>query len=290
MKLCTLMQISFTKPDMTKSKINLIIKCWAFLKRDFINEVSYKFSFFLQFFGIFFSILVFFFLSKLFEGQEIPYLKPYGGNYFAFVLIGIAFSNYLNVAIRSLSKSIRDAQMMGTLEALLVTQTEIPTIILGSSIYSYLFTSFQVLLYLVLGAFLFGVDFASANFLGAFIILIFTITSFGSIGIISASFIMIFKRGDPITWLITSLSWLLGGVYYPIEILPDWLEKLSYLIPITYSLNGMRLALLQGSSLIELKLYIVTLFMFTIFLLPLGLFIFSKAVKIAKHDGSLAQY
>ncbi|MBL7094945.1 ABC transporter permease [candidate division KSB1 bacterium] len=275
---------------MQKNIKNFIIKCWAFLKRDFINEVSYKFSFFLQFFGIFTSILVFFFLSKLFEGQEIPHLKPYGGNYFAFVLIGIAFSNYLNVAIRSLSKSIRDAQMMGTLEALLVTQTEIPTIILGSSIYSYLFTSFQVLLYLVLGGVLFGVNFGSANYLGALVILIFTIASFGSVGIISASFIMIFKRGDPATWLITSLSWLLGGVYYPIEVLPDWLEKLSYLLPITYSLNGMRLALLQGSSLIELKLNILALLIFTLVLLPVSLFIFSRAVKKAKHDGSLAQY
>jgi len=275
---------------MQKNIKNLIIKCWAFIKRDFINEVSYKFSFFLQFFGIFTSILVFYFLSKLFEGQEIPYLKPYGGNYFSFVLIGIAFSNYLNVAVRSLSKNIREAQMMGTLEALLVTQTEIPTIILGSSLYSYFFTSFQVLLYLVLGGVLFGINFGSANYTGALVILIFTITSFGSVGIISASFIMIFKRGDPATWLITSLSWLLGGVYYPVQVLPDWLEKLSYLLPITHSLNGMRLALLQGSSLIELKLNILALLIFTIVLLPVSLLIFSKAVKKAKHDGSLAQY
>jgi len=270
--------------------IVFITKCWTFLKRDFINEVSYKFSFFLQFFGIFLSILVFYFLSKLFEGQEIPYLRPYGGNYFAFVLIGIAFSNYLNVAVRSLSKSIRDAQMMGTLEALLVTQTEIPTIILGSSLYSYFFTSFQVFVYLILGVFVFGVNLGAANYIGAVIILIFTITSFGSIGIISASFIMMFKRGDPITWLITSLSWLLGGVFYPVQVLPAWLEKLSYLLPITYSLSGMRLALLQGYTLKELMPSILALLIFTIFLLPVSIFIFTKAVKRAKVEGSLAQY
>jgi ABC-2 type transport system permease protein len=270
--------------------IIFFIKCWAFLKRDFINEISYKFSFFLQFFGVFLSIAVFFFLSKLFEGQEIPYLKPYGGNYFAFVLIGIAFSNYLNVAVRSLSKSIRDAQMMGTLEALLVTQTELPTIILGSSLYSYFFTSFQVFIYLILGVFVFGVNLGAANYIGAMIILVFTITSFGSIGIISASFIMMFKRGDPITWLVTSLSWLLGGVFYPVQVLPSWLETLSNLLPITHSLNGMRLALLQGYTLKELMPSILALLLFTIFLLPVSVFIFTKAVKRAKVEGSLAQY
>ena len=270
--------------------LNFFLKYWAFLKRDFLNEISYKFSFFLQFFGIFLSILVFYFLSQLFAGSEIPYLKPYGGNYFAFVLIGIAFSNYLQVSVRSLSKNIRDAQMMGTLEALLVTQTEIPTIILGSSLYSYLLTSFQVFVYLILGVVLFGVNFSAANYGGAFLLLILTITSFSSIGIISASFIMIFKKGDPVTWMVTSLSWLLGGVFYPIQVLPDWLEKFAYLLPITYALNGMRLALLQGQSLKELMPNIFALFVFTVCLLPVSIFIFNKAVKKAKVEGSLAQY
>lgn len=229
-------------------------------------------------------------MSKLFEGSEIPYLKPYGGNYFSFVLIGIAFSNYLNVAVRSLSKNIRDAQIMGTLEALLVTQTEIPTIILGSSIYSYVFTSIQVIVYLLLGVFVFGINFGDANYLGAAIILLLTITSFGSIGILSASFIMVFKRGDPITWLINSLSWLLGGVFYPVQVLPDWLEKISYLLPITYSLEGMRHALLQGYSIKDLANNIFALLIFSIVLIPVSIFIFSKAVNRAKVDGSLAQY
>ena len=131
--------------------MNFFRKCWAFICKDFVTETSYKFSFFLQFFGIFLSVLIFFFLSKLFEGKEIPYLNQYGGNYFSFVLIGIAFSNYLGVAIRGLSRNIRTAQTMGTLESLLVTQTEIPSIILGLSLYSYILATIQVIVYLLLG-------------------------------------------------------------------------------------------------------------------------------------------
>ena len=147
-----------------------------------------------------------------------------------------------------------------------------------------------MIVYLLLGVFVFGVNFGNANYLGAVVILLLTITSFSSIGILSASFIMIFKRGDPITWLITSLSWLLGGVFYPIEVLPSWLEKLSYLLPITYSLEGMRLALLQGSSINDLAQNIFALSIFSIVFIPVSIFAFSKAIRRAKIDGSLAQY
>lgn len=267
-----------------------IEKPLAFVWRDFINETSYKFAFFMQFFGIFISTLTFFFLSKLLGDVGVSYLKPYGGNYFSFVLIGIAFYSYLGVSMRSLSESIREGQMLGTLESLLVTQTEIPTIILSSSLYSFIWASFRVAVYLMLGAFVFDVDMGNANLIGALLILILTIISFSSFGIMSASIIMIMKRGDPISWIFTGISGLLGGLYYPISVLPDWLRNISYLLPVTYSLEGMRLALLKGYTLSELMPNIVALVIFSIIMLPLGILIFGYAVKRAKIDGTLTQY
>lgn len=121
-----------------------IEKPLAFVWRDFINEASYKLSFLMQLFGILISTLTFFFISKLLGNIGVSYLRPYGGNYFSFVLIGIAFYSYLGVSMHSLSESIREGQMLGTLEALLVTQTEISTIILSSSLYSFIWASFRV--------------------------------------------------------------------------------------------------------------------------------------------------
>jgi ABC-2 type transport system permease protein len=192
--------------------------------------------------------------------------------------------------MRSLSESIREGQMLGTLESLLVTQTEIPTIILSSSLYSFIWASFRVAVYLMLGAFVFDVDMSNANLIGALLILILTIISFSSFGIMSASFIMIMKRGDPISWMFTGISGLLGGLYYPISVLPDWLRNISYLLPVTYSLEGMRLALLKGYSLSELMPNIVALVIFSIIMLPLSILIFGYAVKRAKIDGTLTQY
>lgn len=270
--------------------VSFIEKSLAFLWRDFINEASYKFAFFLQLVGILVSMITYFFLSKLLGDIGVSYLKPYGGNYFSFILIGVAFFSYLRISIDGISKSIREGQMLGTLEALLVTQTGIPTIIISSSLYSFIFASFKVAVYLLLGVFVFGVNMGNANFAGALLILFLTIISFSSFGILSASFVMVLKRGDPISSIFTSVSGILGGLYYPVSILPGWLQKLSYLLPVTYSLEGMRLALLQGYSIRALLPNIVALILFSIIMLPLSIFIFGYAVKRAKIDGTLTQY
>lgn len=265
-------------------------KALAFIRRDFIEETSYKFSFFLQFFSIFISVMVYYFIARLFGAAAVPYLKPYGGDYFSFVLIGVAFTNYLEIALHSFSSSIRNAQMTGTLEAVLVTQTEIPTIIVSSALYSFIWTSFRVIVYLMIGIFLFKVNISQANFAGAAVILLLTITTFSSIGIISASFIMVLKKGDPVASIFSGLSWFLGGVYYPIAVLPSWLRRFSYIIPLTYSLEGMRFALLKGYSLKELSPNIMGLGLFSMIMLPFSILGFRLAVNKAKRDGSLTHY
>jgi ABC-2 type transport system permease protein len=147
-----------------------------------------------------------------------------------------------------------------------------------------------VVAYLLLGLFLFGVSMSGANVPAAILILALTVITFGSIGIISASLIMVIKKGDPVGWIFTSLSWLLGGVIYPVSILPDWLQKFSYLLPITYSLEGMRLALLKGFSTTALLPHISVLAFFSTILLPISVGLFGYGVKRAKIDGSLTHY
>lgn len=264
----------------------------AFLKKDFLLEVSYRFAFVLQFGSIFFSVVMFYFVAELIG--DAPSVKnslaTYGGNYFAFVLIGIAFSNFLSVGLGSFATSIRSEQMIGTLEAMLVTPTSLSNIVLSSSQWNFAFTSLRVGVYLLLGAIFFGLDLSNAAVLPALTALLLTVVAFSSLGIISASFIMIFKRGDPIAWVISTSSTLLGGVYYPITILPDWLQTLSYAFPITYSLNAIRLSLLQGQGFADVGGDLISLVAFSLITLPISLFVFRYAVARAKKDGSLSYY
>lgn len=180
--------------------------------------------------------------------------------------------------------------MTGTLEAMLMSPTSVSTIVLCSSIWSYLMTSLRVLAYLAVGAVFLGVNLGRGNYLSALLILALTIVTFSSLGIIAASFIMVLKRGDPVTWLFSTLSSLLGGVYYPVSVLSLWLQRLSHLLPITYSLRAMRLALLQGYPLAALIPDILVLAIFSLILLPLSLLAFRYAVHRARMDGSLTHY
>ncbi|MDO8737321.1 MAG: ABC transporter permease [Thermoleophilia bacterium] len=267
-------------------------KPMAFLKKDFLMEISYKFSFVLQFASIFFSVVMFYFVAKLLgDAPSVQSsLSEYGGDYFSFVLIGIAFSNFLSVGLGSFATSIRSEQMIGTLEAMLVTPTRLSNIVLSSSQWSFAFTSLRVGVYLLIGGLFFGVSFAGAAVLPALLALVLTVVAFSSLGIISASFIMVYKRGDPIAFVLATSSTLLGGVYYPISVLPGWLQSLSYLFPITYSLRAIRLSLLQGAGFDEVGSDLLALLAFSCITIPISLFCFRLAVRRAKRDGSLAHY
>jgi ABC-2 type transport system permease protein len=262
----------------------------AFLRRDFIQEASYRLAFLLQFFNIFFSVLIFYFISELLGDAAAPYLTEYGGDYFSFVLIGIAFLGYFSTGLSSFASSLRHSQTTGTLEAMLTTPTSLSAIILASSWWDYLVTTVRVLVYLAVGVLLLRADIQNGNYPAALLIIVLTVVTASSLGIIAASFIMVTKRGDPIQWGVSALNGLLGGVYYPVAILPAGLAWLARLLPITYSLHAMRLALLNGASWSQLAPDILALVIFSIVLLPLSLTVFRYAVHRAKVEGSLTHY
>ena len=265
-------------------------KAIAFIKRDFWENTSYRLSFFFDLGGILSSVLIFFFVARLFEGgSTLSQLEQHGG-YFPFVLIGLAFSGYLTTAMSSFSGSLRTEQATGTLEGILVTPTSLPTIIVSGALWNFLYTTLRIFVYLFAGAVFFGVNLGKINLLSSLIVLILTIISFSSLGIISASFIIVLKRGDPINWFFSSISRFLGGVYFPIAILPLWVQKVSHLLPITYSLKAMRLAVLQGASPVVLVKEIIPLSIFCIVLLPLSILCFKIAIRKVRRDGSLVHY
>ena len=151
-------------------------------------------------------------------------------------------------------------------------------------------TTLRVVIYLLIGTLFLDVDLGDANYLAALVILVLTVITFSSLGIIAAGFIMVLKRGDPITWIFGAVSNLLGGIYYPIAVTPAWMQSIAKLIPVTYALRAMRLALLQGANFWELQGDLIAWVVFCVVLLPLSLMIFGFAVRLAKVDGSLTHY
>lgn len=261
----------------------------AFFVRDLYIEFSYRFAFLLQFVQVFTAVFMFYFISRLLGPAAAPGLAAYGGDYFAFAIIGVALSSYFGVGLASFAQSLREAQTTGTLEAMLMTPTRVSMVILGSALWSYAFTTLRVLLFLGAGALL-GISLAHANVGVAAAALILSIITFSAIGILAASFIMVLKRGDPITGIVGVGASLIGGVYYPIEVLPPPLQALAQAVPITYALRALRLSLLQGAAWPEVAPDLLALVAFAAVLLPLSLYVFRLAVNRARADGSLTHF
>jgi ABC-2 type transport system permease protein len=267
-----------------------LIRLRAFLIRDFQEETSYRFAFLMTIGGVIFRSLLFFFLSEFIGVIADPFLGDYNGDYFSFVIIGIALGGYFSVGLTGFAQALRQAQVTGTLEATMMTPTPVSLVILGSALWSYTYTTFRVLVYLLFGALFLSLDLSRANVPAALLILALSIVAFASIGIIAASVIMVIKRGDPVTGVLANSANLLGGVFYPVAILPGWLQLFSYFLPLTYALHGMRLAVLNGASWGELTADILALLAFCVVLFPLSLWLFRAAVERARAEGSLAHY
>ncbi len=265
-------------------------KAGGFLRRDFLTDTSYRLAWVLQSVEILLIATVAYFLSQFLRQQGLEAVTSFAHNYFSFVILGIAFFDYLGTALNSFAHAIREGQVTGTLEALLVTQTRLETVVLSSSLYPFLSSTARVASYLALGALLFDLPLGAANWSAALLLLVLSVLAFSSFGILSASFMVIFKRGDPFTWLLLGASGLLGGVFFPVSALPPWLKALAQLLPITYCLEGVRRALLAGEGVTELWRETLILALFAAVGLPLALAVLRWSVHRAKMTGTLAQY
>lgn len=262
----------------------------AFLKKDYLVESSYKFAFLSNIFGVFTSLLSYFYINKLFGEKVTSHLQTFGVNYFSYVLLSMAFFSYIGAGFTSYAHRIYSEQIQGTLEAIFLTPVTISTILFSMSIWNLIFAAIDTAIYIILGITVFKINFANCNLLSCLVILILTITSFSGLGIFSAGFVLVFKRGTPLSWIINNVEGLLGGVYFPITILPAWLQYIAKLLPITYAVKAIELAAYRGFTVFQLKHEIIFLTIFSLLLLPSSIAAFTYALKKAQRNGTLGQY
>ena len=268
----------------------LALKAWEFFKRDLRIESSYKAAFIFEYATTILPLLTFYFVAKLVDENSAASLTPYGGKYFPFAVVGLAFMQYFTIALTNFAATIRRSQMAGCLEAMLSTQTSPGTVIILSSTYSFLMKLFHLVLVLTVSSLLLGVGFGSCNFLSMAVVLALTIASLSGFGILSAAFIVVMKKGDPIEWFIGSVSSMLGGALFPVSLMPGWLRIIAALLPTTYALEAMRQAMLNGASIAMLWREVLILGTMAAVLLPVSVWVFAKAVEKGRRDGTLMHY
>ncbi|MFC1525070.1 ABC transporter permease [Planctomycetota bacterium] len=265
-------------------------KLLAYLKRSLRIELSYRFAFGLSILSAIINLLIFYFIDRLFGAQMVSHLEPYGVNYFAYVLVAMTTSTFIGTTVGAVASQIQREQSIGTLEALLITPTSLYTLVIIMIGWSLVHSFINFILYLAAGIFVFNINFANVNLISVLAIMILVIVSFNALGIISAGFILIYKRGNPIAWLISLGYELIGGVYFPITVLPEWLQHLAYLFPVTHAIKAIQLAVYRGASIGTLQSHLLILLLFCIILVPLSMLSLRYSFKRARREGTLVHY
>ncbi|HLZ11426.1 MAG TPA: ABC transporter permease [Candidatus Acidoferrum sp.] len=268
--------------------ISFLRELWLFFLRDLFIAKSYRSPFVMEVVQALFGTATFYYVARFVESPQLRQSLPQAGGYFAFALVGFVFLDYLNAALDTFDRSLEEARDSGTLEHLLVTQTSLPAILAGSALYPFVATTLRIAVYVVWGALFFGFPLHSANWFAVFLVLIVSLLAFSGLGIFSASYLLLFKRGNPAKWFLLGISSIVGGMLFPVSILPDWLQFIARLNPITYALDAMRASLLGSIHLRDILHPLAILLLFAAILLPLSMFAFAAALRRTKSTGTLA--
>ncbi len=277
---------------MVSSIILFLRRVWAFIARDWRLTVSYRMQFFLRVLSVLIVVTTLFFISKIFTGFTDPRFAEWRDPLAAW-LTGLAVLNYFMTGFSSLANAIRQEQVQGTLESVLMTPISVPTVIVASSAWDFVQATFFSFLYLLFGWLFFDVHYRG-SFLLALVFLLLTTMVLACLGILSASFAMVFKRGDPFGVFLGTGAALFSGVFFPTQLINQYagegLAAVSRILPPTYGLDGIRRVLIEGQGFSEVREPFFTLLVFLTVLLPFSLWVFGRAVRRAKREGSLIQY
>lgn len=180
-----------------------------------------------------------------------PVFLGYFAYFFVFILTGISF--------------LRE-RLGGTLERLLATPVTRAEIVLGYSLGFGIFATLQVVLLTTfvllhwevpalgpLPAFVVGLDVPSAGSpILAFVVALSLAVGAVSLGIFLSTFARTEFQILQFIPIVIVPQGLLGGIFWPIDRLPDVLRPIAQLMPLTYAVEALRAVMIRGAGLDDL--------------------------------------
>ncbi len=260
----------------------------SFVRRDFCDDVGYKLEFAMKLLRAMVLVLTVYFLSKM-MGSSISDSLDYS-DYFSFALIGVVFSSIFNSIISIFSERTMRSITQGTLEPMLATPTNSTILVLLSCSWRLLYDHLLAAIALFVGIFFLDARLQNADILAAIVVFVLSLVIFIALGLMSGGILLVTKRGDPFQAILMNLSALLGGVMFPVSVLPHWLQDISEWLPLTISLAGLRKSLLNGHSLIQIEQEVTMLILLALIIFPIAILFCNSMGRIARKQGSLASY
>ena len=261
-----------------------------FVVRDLRMLFTYKLALSAALFGVVFNLFYFVLFGSMFGSTALASLSDYGGNYISYLLIGSIGWGFLWSIMQATSASLSEEMRMGPLESILLTPTKISTLMIAYSIYGCFFGLIIFTILMTVGFFIFGITaFATAN-IYTLIIFILSLAMMTGFGMIFGGLTIWLKNiGETVT-LIQNIAMFFCGVYFPVAVLPEQIQGVSYFMPFYYSIEGLRKSLIPSTNQIELLFYVIMLLLLSVSSIAIGLFVLKKGLIKAKKEGSLAFY
>jgi ABC-2 type transport system permease protein len=205
-----------------------------------------------------------------------------------YLVIGTLVWRYLSSIFYWITEVISIERWEGTIEYTLMAPIRRLTHMAGQTFFAVFYSMLFTGVILVVTVAMFNIDMSRANLLGGTVMLLAGSLSFIGVGIMGSVLPLLFpERGAQMTHVIIALLLLVSGVYYPVDVLPNLLQKIAIVSPATYVLDGTRLALLEGTSTLKLWPNIWPTLIMGLIAIPFGLWVFGLAERYAKRTGKL---
>jgi ABC-2 type transport system permease protein len=211
-----------------------------------------------------------------------------GAHLTTYLLIGAMLWSYLSMLFDILSETVSWERWEGTIEYTFMSPASRATHLIGTSVYAVIYGLIRSIVMFGVISLFFTLDVSNANFPAALFILAICSVSLVGFGMCAAVMPLLSpEKGQQVTMIFGSTLLLISGVYYPVDVLPSWMQALAKVSPVTYALQGVRAALLDGAGVSSLWSSIWPLLIMGVICVPLGLWVFQAGERYAKRTGRL---
>jgi ABC-2 type transport system permease protein len=204
------------------------------------------------------------------------------------LLIGAVIWSYLGIVFEFMTETVAWERWEGTIEYTFMAPLSRPVHLFGVGIFAVLYGVVRTAILFVVVAAFFGLHMPHADFGAAIVVLAVSSVSFIGVGTMTAVLPLISpEKGAQLGFIAQGTLLVISGVYYPVSVLPQWMQWLATISPATYTLRGIRHAILDGAGLGTVWGDIWPLLVIGAVAAPLGVWVFRRGELYAKRHGKL---
>lgn len=148
-----------------------------------------------------------------------------------------------------------EMQRKGLIKRLRMTPANMAIFGISDMVMRLVFSIIQIILLSLIGVFIFGAS-LYINFISLLVIFLFGALSFNALGYLISSFSKTTESYMGVANIASFLMMFLSGVFFPIETMPEWIQPISNVLPLTYFAEGLRDSMVYDTSVFSGTLWI----------------------------------